>query len=231
MDTVFLSVLNALPVELRDALKKNGLSDPGILQHYPRSRQGDLAHVGLPISTDVSLTTVPIASFPISLSPISLSSRPSLSPSLAPVRGVFPAHPKVSGQCSTRAESRIPPADTTNATPDVASGLSRMSPMPSVGVEKKRMTKKGSIKSRESRMLIGTSFSTDPADSDGFPLSVAVLSSTVEFSRGPGPVNPDGCLSLSTLHSSRDGSMKVAVPNTLDSPMVQQSEICGQVGQ
>ena len=228
IDTVFPPVLNALPFELRDALKKNGLSDLGILQHYPSSRQEDLAHVGLPMSTHVSLATVSIVSLPISLSPITSPARPSMCPSPVPVRAAFPAHPKgpqVSGQCSTQAESRIPPANTTNATQDVASELSRMSPMPPVGIEKKRMTKKGSIKVRESRLLTDVSSSIDPVDSDGFPLSVAALSSTSEFSRVPGPVNPDGCPSVSTPSESRDGCLLV------DTRFVQQSGVCGQVAQ
>ena len=88
---------------------------------------------------------------------------------------------QVSGPCSALAGPRSPPANTTGATPDVASGLSRIYLVPSIGAEKKRMTKKGSIKVRESRLLTDASSSTDPVDSDGFPSSVAVLSSTSEF--------------------------------------------------
>ena len=60
MDVVFRSVLNTLPKQLVGALNRMGLSDPGVLLHYTRSSQEDLARKGLgkvsvlPIDIDIT---------------------------------------------------------------------------------------------------------------------------------------------------------------------------------
>ena len=60
MDVVFRSVLNKLPKQLVGALNRMGLSDPGVLLHYTRSSQEDLARKGLgmvsvlPIDIDIT---------------------------------------------------------------------------------------------------------------------------------------------------------------------------------
>ena len=60
IDVVFRSVLNTLPKQLVSALNRMGLSDPGVLLHYTRSSQEDLARKGLgmvsvlPIDIDIT---------------------------------------------------------------------------------------------------------------------------------------------------------------------------------